>query len=149
MALKAILCALVLALLASIGWRCRQSELIQSWTRIEHESRPIVFDNGTAREVAPSAPSSGPIGSPTALHTLRRCQRGSEVVYTDNPCQQGFREQPVSRGSVSFLGGQTAPRGAASASPQPLPQSTLREVLGDSGNAGLRDKRIERAIGEP
>lgn len=146
MALKSIFAALFVALLLSSFWRYRQSDLFQGWMPAPAaKAKPIVFDNGTVREMAPAVPSSAPLAAPVALHAMRKCQRGTEVLYTDSPCKTGFRELPITRGVVTVLDGQPNAKAVAGAQ-QGLPRATLHDVLDESGNANLRDKRIERAI---
>ena len=147
MALKAIFWVALLALLGSIMWRYVEPGAFNDWLKGRGATpKPFVFDNGTVREI-PSRPSPDvPISAPQLAKAIRKCQRGAEMIYTDNPCQQGFSDQPISNGSVTAVeAGPRAdfPDGAAPASRRPV----LREFRNESGGLSLTQKHIDHLVG--
>jgi hypothetical protein len=64
---------------------------------------------------------------------LRKCKRGSEVLYTNDKCPAGSQEDGVKGGSLSVLpAGPVVAPPAAEAAPEP----------------SLKEKRIDRIIGQ-
>ncbi len=68
---------------------------------------PIVFDNGSARDVPPPpapAAASGPAPKTYAPPGLmRKCVRGDKVTYSNLDCPPGFKESTVSQEGVTVV----------------------------------------------
>ena len=148
MALKAIFTFIVLALLGAIAWPYIGANFYQQRFHPEPaKAKPFVFDNGTVREFAAPAASGAAIIKSNLVNALRKCQRGVEVIYTDNVCQKGFREQPIKNGSVTVVEGRPEP-GSVIGAPQPAARPVLRELLDEPGHGSLREKQLNRVMGQ-
>ena len=148
MALKAIFCVIVLALFGAIVWPYTGAKLYQQrFHREPAKAKPFVFDNGTVREFAAPAASGAAIIKSNLVNALRKCQRGVEIIYTDNVCQKGFREQPIKNGSVTVIDGNPE-AGSVVGAPQPSARPVLRELLDEPGHGSLRGKQMNRALGQ-
>jgi len=124
----------LLALLAlAVTWRVAQSD----WARqlgqpAARPAAPIVFDNGTVRQYdSPASVAARSKGQPMPLGTLRKCQRGAEVTYTNSFCPAGTRELSVGKGTVNVV--ESAP--LATAKPPPA-----------TAAPSLRERAVERAV---
>ena len=124
----------LLALLAlAVTWRVAQSD----WARqlgqpAARPAAPIVFDNGTVRQYdSPASVAARSKGQSMPLGTLRKCQRGTEVSYTNSFCPTGTRELKLEKGTVNVVES-TAP--AALKGPAA------------SGGPSLRERAVERAV---
>jgi len=126
MLLKRLAIAVLAVFVLAIGWRLARSDWARSLA--QPASKPAVeikFDNGTVRQYDSAASvAERSRGQPKPLGTLRRCQRGTEVSYTDSFCPPGTRELAVGRGTVNVVGAAAPAAKPASAMPQP----TLREL---------------------
>lgn len=96
--------------------------------------RPIVFDNGSVRDLPASAPAALP--RPRAAQSppgrLRKClQAGGSVVYSNLACPPGSKEAEVRTDGVNVLPSGLPPRAAADAATggrRPLqPGETLQQ----------------------
>lgn len=140
---KQAIWAIVALCLASTAWRYRGS--IAHLVEARIPSKPIVFDNGSARQ--PDAPPS-----PSAQDTqhlpngvARKCLRaGESTYYTDQACPPGSREKAVDTGRVTVLTGADAGR-PAPAQPPAHARKTLHDALDLSDDKHLRERIIERA----
>ena len=76
---------------------------------------------------------------------LRKCVRGTTVLYTDKTCPPGSREQGVRADNVTVLPATqpTAPQPAGGQAPPREP--LLRELAGPDDTAAMREKAIDRA----
>ena len=108
---------------------------------------PIKFDNGSIRD-AQRASTPGTGAPPVTLAVpggMRKCLRGTTVLYTDKTCPPGSREQGVRTDNVTVLPatGAATPRsmGLDATPRKPL----LRELAGPDDSAALREKVIDRA----
>jgi hypothetical protein len=148
MALRWIFWLCALAIAASAAWRYR--DVLTAPAKPQPPPKPFVFDNGSARDIAPADAASAVVqAAPPRSGGLRKCVRGSETVYTDAACAKGFKEQAIATDRVNVLSappGAPAPKAAAAApGASPGPQ-LLRDKLDLSGEARLREKAIERAV---
>jgi hypothetical protein len=87
---------------------------------------------------APDAPSPAAAG-------LRKCVREGRLLYTNQACPQGSREQALSAGSVTVLPATPVaalPGSAASGPP------TVRDLLTDGHAVDITDKRMDEIIGK-
>ena len=152
MALKTIFWVLALALLGSVVWHYSGSTAVKNLIDPDAvKKKPFVFDNGSVREIAASAPSAAPITAPitapNVVTAMRKCQRGAEVIYTDNPCQKGFLNQPIRNGSVTVVEGNPGSKSLGEPLRPPV-RPVLQEPQDGSGRVGLREKRIDRLVGQ-
>lgn len=75
-----------------------------------------------------------------AAPRMRKCLRGTEVLYTDGDCPPGSREKAVERGSLNVLPA-VRPKPPASAG---IP--TIRDDLLGRESGDLKAQQIERAL---
>jgi len=132
--------AVVLIALAA-GWRYRGA--VTAWLTPEPPPKPIVFDNGTVRDMGDPA-SAPPAAAGLPAGALRKCTRGSETQYTNVACPPGFKEKPVSSDRVNVLPAGDAPAAKPAAAPPGERPRNVRDVL-DPDAERLREKVIERA----
>lgn len=152
MTFQRLFIAFALVLLLAAGWRYREPLL--AWVNPADTAKPppFQFDNGTVRTYAPPASAAPQAQADVRPGGLRKCVQGKSVVYTDQPCPQGAREQGLTRGTVNAVPGQRpAPAGdadaAGPASALPPQTKTLRDaMLGPPVKNDLRDQAIERTI---
>ena len=155
MTLKAVFLAGVLVMLLALAWRLGASGAVEQWLYPPPvTSKPIVFDNGTVRQMP--APASAPtlVEHATAPGMARKClsvgqqagKPGSRVTYTDSVCPPGTQQMTIG-GTVTVLEGAGGTRPAAAASQVPgKRRKTVLEALDDNPNLKLGEKRIERAV---
>lgn len=131
--------AVVLIALAA-GWRYRGA--VTAWLTPEPPPKPIVFDNGTVRDMGvPASAPAAATGLPAGV--LRKCTRGSETQYTNVACPPGFKEKPVSSDRVNVLpAGDTS--AAKPAAPPDERRRNVRDVIEPDAER-LREKVIDRA----
>ena len=104
MSFKHVALALLALLALAITWRLAQSD----WARqlgqpAAKPLAPIVFDNGTVRQYdSPASVAARNKGQPMPLGTLRKCQRGTEVSYTNSFCPPGTRELKLDKGTPEW-----------------------------------------------
>jgi hypothetical protein len=137
---------LVLALGAS-AWRHRNDAWVQALWRPEPAPRSVGLDNGSAREpAAPGKPVAGTsLPAPANLPgQMKKCVRGQQVTYTDQPCEPGARVGTVTSDKLSVVPGAVAPPTAPDAAPKG--RSQLHDALDLNEPEKLRDKMMERAI---
>ena len=133
MSFKHVALALLALLALAITWRLAQSD----WARqlgqpAAKPLAPIVFDNGTVRQYdSPASVAARNKGQPMPLGTLRKCQRGTEVSYTNSFCPPGTRELKLDKGTGK-VSGATAP---ATTKPPPA-----------ADGPSLRERAVERAV---
>jgi hypothetical protein len=143
MSLRSYVIVLTLLLAAALLWRHWESETVQSIVRSKSSasSKPpkIQFDNGSVREYPVSPPNTA--NTPPPLGSLRKCQKGSEISYTNSLCPPGTREVKMANGTVSVVDS-TKPPPAGNASKKP--DGTAAAV--DKDEPSIRDKMIDRAI---
>jgi hypothetical protein len=103
-------------------------------------SKEVKFDN--------DAPSSVPrekefiITAIPEKRGFRKCQRGSEVVYTNELCPTDAVEVQPKESTLSVVGNSTAPK------PAQDPASSLRQdLMGPADKVNVREKMIDRASG--
>ncbi|MDH4391092.1 MAG: hypothetical protein QE285_06675 [Aquabacterium sp.] len=117
----------------AITWRVAQSD----WGRhlgqpVAQPAAPIQFDNGTVRQYdSPASVAARNKGQPLPLGALRKCQRGTEISYTNSFCPPGAKELKVDKGTVNVVAPDPAAAAAAAkaAAPNPgQPAPTLREL---------------------
>jgi hypothetical protein len=131
------------------AWRHRDDAWVQALWRPEAPPKPVVFDNGSVRAAAqPMVPASAAAKGPDNLPgQMKKCIKGKQVVYTDQPCEAGAKVASVSGGNVTVVPS-IAPKPAAPAQGAQAPsgRSTLHDALDLNGNDNIRDKMMERAI---
>ena len=91
-----------------------------------------MFDNGTVRQYdSPASVAARNKGQPMPLGTLRKCQRGTEVSYTNSFCPPGTRELKLDKGTVNVIGS--------------TPPATTKPPPAADGPS-LRERAVERAV---
>jgi len=145
MRLHHVFIALAIALVLAIGWRWRDTAGALLAPPAPPPA-PIKFDNGSIRDAQrASAPDTGAPVAVALPGGMRKCVRGTTVLYTDKTCPPGSREQAVRADNVSVLPGTrpavTRPAGAEAPPRKPL----LRELAGPDDSAALREQAIDRA----
>jgi hypothetical protein len=123
---------------AGILWKYWDSETVQSYLRPKSSARPpnIQFDNGSVRDFPVTPPNTK--DTPPPLGSLRKCQKGGEISYTNSICPPGTKEVKMANGTVSVVEGQKpAPAGNGAKKPDGAP---------DKDEPSIRDKMIDRAI---
>lgn len=140
MLLKTVFTGLLLLMLAAIGWSQRNAPWLQELLGTREARAPSIrFDNGTVREAnAASEPASVPSDKPLTLTGVRKCLRGTVVVYTDKTCPPGTQQMAIG-GTVNVVDGQR-PRPAPDARPQG------QSAHAPGGEPTLRDKYMEAVI---
>lgn len=141
---------LALALIVTaVGYRHRNDEWLNGLLRPAAPAAPIKFDNGSVRDkdagVAKSAASTSAQYDPPP-GVMRKCVRGRELLYTDQPCPKGSSAEGVTGGNVTVLQGGIVP--TEKARPATSGQKTLRDALDVSGNDNIKEKMIERAVNQ-
>lgn len=104
---KYIFQGMLALVVASAGWSALQSGLVKDWLR--SSSKPaaaIKFQNDGPSPDAPVAEAplnqaitkKGPGG-------MRKCKKGSTVVYTDRHCPEGSQQKDIDGGSMTVVKG--------------------------------------------
>ncbi len=137
MQLKHVAATILVLFMLAITWRVAQSDWGRGINRpAAKPPAPITFDNGSARQYdSPASVAARSKGQPLPLGTVRKCQRGTEISYTNSFCPPGARELKVHKGTVTVLeSGPVAPAPAPpTIAPGPPPPT-------------LRERAIERAV---
>lgn len=133
MSIRHVVVTLLALLVLAVTWRVAQSDWARRLGQPDAKpAAPIVFDNGSVRQYdSPASVAARSKGQPMPLGTLRKCQRGTEVSYTNSFCPTGSRELKLEKGTVNVVES-TAP--AAVKSPP------------DAGGPSLRERAVERAV---
>lgn len=133
MSLKHVAIAFAVLLLLAVTWRVAQSD----WGRslgadAARPAAPIQFDNGTVRQYdSPASLAARNKGQPLPLGTLRKCQRGAEISYTNSFCPPGSKELKMDKGTLTVVAPDPAAAAAAARAAAPnqgQPAPTLREL---------------------
>lgn len=149
MSIQKIVLVIGLSIVAAAGWRFGQSATFQRWIAPEAPPLPAFqFDNGSARvpDTEPD-PEAAPASAARAATGLRKCIRGSQVVYTDGNCPPGSKEQDLTRGTVTVVPGQAPVKTTAATETEPR-RKNIRDVLVPPEETPLKDKRMEQVIGK-
>lgn len=129
---------ITLAVLAG-GWVWRDSEPLRGWLHpLRERSPPLPIDAGAARSGGPSS-----VQSPQRSARARKCLRGNEVLYTNDSCPQGTREQLLSGGTLTVV--PATPVESAAAPAAAASKSSVRDLLGAPDDGQLRERQVERA----
>ena len=141
---------MVVVALGVSAWRHRDDAWVQALWRPEAVAKPVVFDNGSVRDnAAPLAPSASAAakGPDNLPGPMKKCVRGKQVIYTDQPCESGAKVVAVTGGNLTVVPSLT-PKAPAptSAGPTQADRSTLHQALDVHGQDNMRDKMMERAI---
>jgi len=106
-----------------------------------------ILDGAAQRRVMPAAlqtplpAAPGKARSAGSAEGVRKCRKGSELIYTNGECPPGSRAEDLSGGTLSVLPAAppTTPAPAASA------RTPLRSLADPEGAATLQEQRIEQA----
>ena len=127
-------------LAAGLAWRYGRAPLADGLEAGGHRAAPAIrFDNGTVRQYRTASASADGAPPPLALGQARRCARGNETVYTNQPCPPGMREERLNRGTVNVLAGGGEP--LATLAPEkaaPAARRGLHQVAEPADGADLR-----------
>ena len=87
-------------------------------------------------------------GSPAPAPAARKCVGAGRVVYTQEACPAGLREQALDGGTLSVL--PAAPPGAAAAGATPAQPasavSPLRRLAGEGLPPDVQERRVDQAL---
>jgi hypothetical protein len=139
--MKKLLLVLIALILVPVAWRLRHHESVQALVRpAPPPPPPIQFDNGSVRDSTqtvrvPAADLPTPDGKP------RRCQRGTEVIYTQTACPAGAREVAMDKGTVNVVAAETPRKPPQGPQLPPLPSARAPA----DGKPSLQDQMMERA----
>lgn len=135
-------------LLGTSGWKHRNDTWVQDLLRPSGAVQTTIrFDNGSVRDKL-SAATHAP-NDASALNVpgkLKKCAGPQGVIYTDQICPPGSKAAPVNGGNVTVIDG-TASKSEVAKPPGDAPKA-LRDALDLSGNNQLREKMVERAMGQ-
>ncbi|MBK7005317.1 MAG: hypothetical protein IPH37_09300 [Burkholderiales bacterium] len=148
--LRYVLVGVALVVLVSLGWRHRNDAWVQGLLRPPAPAKAIVFDNGSVRATLPYVAEDATSAAQQQAQNnlpgiLKKCIRKSKVVYTDQPCPDGFSAEQVSGDKVTVMESGAKPSNTNPAAPAD-PRKTLHDALDLSGNDNIKDKMMDRAI---
>lgn len=133
------------AALLALGWHQLDTRAVPGLLRDAAPpavQRALDPDPGGARPREGAAvPQEAPAGRISGVPGVRKCVRGSEVVYTSEACPPGHAEQGMQRGTLNVVTATPVPKPAASAGRT----GTVRDLAVTPGEPTLMDKHIERA----
>jgi hypothetical protein len=134
MTLKHVALGFALLILLAVTWRVAQSDWARGLGQPQAKpAAPIQFDNGTVRQYDSAASvAARNKGQPLPLGTLRKCQRGAEISYTNSFCPPGTRELKLDKGTVNVI----------EAAPVAPPPPAAAAPAGPT----LRERAVERAV---
>lgn len=82
-----------------------------------------------------------------ATRAVRKCSQGDQALYTDGDCPAGSTPQALAADRVTVLPAAPRPSAvAASGAGHKIPN--VRDLLGTPDEGSLKDKRMDRVIGE-
>jgi hypothetical protein len=130
---RKLILLLLLASLLFAAWQHRDRLIAAT------EQRALPALNKLAKEVSPQ--SEAPLAH--GKTALRKCLRGTEVIFTDAACPAGFKGQAVVADRVTVVPAADIPPPATS---QSSSATALHQALELDKNAQLGEKIIERAV---
>lgn len=133
---RQLLLVLPLAAIAAVTL-AKYADQVAAWLEPEPPPRPIVFDNGSVREVP--VVSRPPLAELSGLP--KRCDKNGVITYTDRPCDRGAKAREV-RGNVTVV--EAVPSRPASSAATITGAHELRRAL-DIDGPTLRDRRAAAA----
>lgn len=114
MHIKYIFQGLLALVVVSAGWSFSQSDSIRHWMAPSQLKAPAVKfqnDGPTAdallAEAVPPTPLVDPIqpdANKRGLGGMRKCKKGTTVVYTDRPCPEGAQRKTI-EGTMTVVKG--------------------------------------------
>jgi hypothetical protein len=142
MLVKPLIAVIVIATLATLAWRHRNSTIVRDWAFDQLAAQ------GEARKVARTAPADnrsaqGSASQPRPVVGVRKCLVDGKLTYTNQACPSGSREQALG-GTLTVLSfpSPTAAQPSTAAASRP----TIRDLTGNPGEATLTDKRIDESF---
>ena len=139
----------LVVVVASTAWRHRDDDWVHGLLRPEGPGKvQIQFDNGTVREPAAVVPVASDKAPENLPGQLKKCLRGKQTIYTDQPCSPDAKVAKVDGGNVTVVpsvGAKPTSRLDTGTAPAEA-RKTLRDALDLSGNDNIRDKMMERAV---
>lgn len=125
---------LVVLALGAAAWWWRDTPALQPWLAPVQRALPAAWRTGLQVPATRPATQPGPAAA-------RKCRGPAGVVYTDERCPQGYREEAMEGGSLTVLPAAppAAPVAGASAAP------ALRR-LGQQGSLPDRAERVDREV---
>ena len=89
---------------------------------------------------------AAPKPMPSGAAGIRKCLRGSEVLYTQGACPPGSREAALTQGSITVVPPiKATPQAAAPEAGASRPN--VRTLLRPPGEPDLRERQMDRVIG--
>jgi hypothetical protein len=142
MLLKPMLAVIVIATLATLAWRHRDSTIVRDWA-LGQLAAP--GDAGNTPQTAPADGRSAQNGKshPKPAVGVRKCLGDGKFTYTNEACPPGSREQAFA-GTLtvmSFPSSTTAQPATSAAS-----RATIRDLAGNPSEDTLTDKRIDESF---
>jgi hypothetical protein len=140
--MRAVLLIIVVAVLGVVGWKKRDEIpfLRDAAREVERQADKVEvpkirFDND------PPETSSGPQAKPPS-GGARRCLVNGSVLYTNDACPEGSKEQQVKGGTITVMPAYKAPPSPATAG-SGIPNA--RDLLAPKGGT-LKDQAHEKAM---
>lgn len=125
-------CVLFVLALGAAAWWWRDTPALRPWLAPLQQVLPAAWRPGL------KAPATQP-----GAAAVRKCRGPAGVVYTDDRCPSGYREEAMDGGNLTVLPAAPAPALAASAQP------ALRQ-LGQQGSLPDRvDREVQRSQNLP
>lgn len=132
MSIRGLVIALLLVGALGLAWQ--QREPLQAW---------LGASAAKVQSLADASSSATPAGDAKARPGgLRKCVKGQEISYTNAECPPGYRDLPVTAGSVTVLPATPVAKPAAASSGP----SALHKALDITRDDTLKEKVVERAI---
>jgi hypothetical protein len=140
--MRAVLLIIVVAILGVVGWKKRDEIpfLRDAAREVERQADKVEvpkirFDND------PPQTSGGPQAKPPS-GGARRCLVNGSVLYTNDACPEGSKEQQVKGGTITVMPAYKAPPSPATAG-SGIPNA--RDLLAPKGGT-LKDQAHEKAM---
>jgi hypothetical protein len=142
MPVKTLIAVIVIATLATLAWRYRDSALVRSWAFGQ------LAAEGEARNAARTTPADtgsahGGTGHPKSVVGVRKCLKDGKLTYTNEACPPGSREQALA-GTLTVMSFPSSTPALLSAAAASRP--TIRELVGNPSEGALTDKRIDESF---
>ena len=146
MLLRFIALAAAAALVLSIGFSLWRAGVFADWLRTRPDAPPpIVFDNGSVRELPQAASGPATVAALSPPGVLRKCVRGDRVTYSNLTCPPGFRERTVAQDKVNVVPAVLPTAGKARPDGQ-KPHEQMRDALDLKRDDKLRQRMVDKAV---
>jgi hypothetical protein len=138
MLIKTVFGLAVLMIVSAMGWRYMGPGLAKPSAVVAPLPAVISFENTpTAAQATPPRTQAVEDRPPGTVRGVRKCKKGSSVIYTDQLCPKGMQDLRVVERELTVL-----PR-------TPAPQSVKSPLPPDGQNEpSIRAKQMERVINQ-